>query len=513
MFKNIRFYVLICSLILVLIEYWVVLSFYTSERLQTIRLTQYFALTAITYLYLTLLIGPFVFVFHKIPFKNQLLKARRALGISTLIFSGLHVYLAFFKQLGGLAGLAFLSNNYLLAVSFGFVALIIFSVMATTSLDLVIARIKYRRWKMIHRLVYLAGLLILIHALMLGTHFSDLSTTIPQIFFWAMGFLMIFELNRLESFLQKFWFYPKYNLVLIIGGGLIGAGLITTMLPADTNAGFGIHALHIQLAKDAQQNTTAGNLNIPGLKGDRTKRYTVSMDKPDNILPNQPVELKFKVYDASSGNEVKLFEKVYEKLVHLIVVDQKLEFFNHIHPEQTSDSFSIQTQFPSEDRYHLYLDFQPLGAIEQQFAFTIDVGNVLPSQNIIHKPDNSLEKNFENIHVSMQADSLKASEMSVGNQKITFTLSDQQTKQPLTNLKPYLSAFGHLVMINTQTYDYLHVHPNSLIAPIPNQSGGPTVEFLPLGLYGPIKPGIYKLFAQFNPDNKLITTDFTVKVD
>jgi Na+(H+)/acetate symporter ActP len=85
MFKNIRFYVLICSLILVLIEYWVVLSFYTSERLQTIRLTQYFALTAITYLYLTLLIGPFVFVFHKIPFKNQLLKARRALGVREAI--------------------------------------------------------------------------------------------------------------------------------------------------------------------------------------------------------------------------------------------------------------------------------------------------------------------------------------------------------------------------------------------------------------------------------------------
>jgi hypothetical protein len=36
---------------------------------------------------------------------------------------------------------------------------------------------------------------------------------------------------------------------------------------------------------------------------------------------------------------------------------------------------------------------------------------------------------------------------------------------------------------------------------------------MPVGIYSPIKAGVYKLFAQFSPDNNLITTDFIVKVD
>ena len=39
------------------------------------------------------------------------------------------------------------------------------------------------------------------------------------------------------------------------------------------------------------------------------------------------------------------------------------------------------------------------------------------------------------------------------------------------------------------------------------------VIFLPLGLYGPIKPGVYRVFAQFNPNNNLFTSNFTVTVE
>jgi hypothetical protein len=102
--------------------------------------------------------------------------------------------------------------------------------------------------------------------------------------------------------------------------------------------------------------------------------------------------------------------------------------------------------------------------------------------------------------------------MTFGNQTISFTVKDATTHKPITTLKPYLASFGHLVMIDESTYTYLHVHPFTLVAPPPNANGGPTVDFLPIGIYGPIKPGIYRLFAQFNPDGNLFTADFTVKV-
>ncbi len=68
-------------------------------------------------------------------------------------------------------------------------------------------------------------------------------------------------------------------------------------------------------------------------------------------------------------------------------------------------------------------------------------------------------------------------------------------------------------MINKDTFDYLHIHPANLTPLPPDASGGPQIEFLPLGLYGPIKPGIYRVFAQFNRNGNLIVADYTVKVE
>ncbi len=251
----------------------------------------------------------------------------------------------------------------------------------------------------------------------------------------------------------------------------------------------------------------------PALQGDRTRRFTVSFTPPATaVQPNQDTQLSFKVYDASSGNPVSIFSRVYEKVMHLIVVDNELQNFSHIHPEQTIDGFTITTKFPHPGRYHLYLDFQPTGAIEQQFGFTVNVGTVDQPAVASQNPDTNLTKTFGAYQVTLETPQLKASEMSLGNQPLKFTIKDAQG-QPVTTLKPYLASFGHLVMIDTSTYDYLHVHPSNLVAPQPDANGGPTVEFLPIGIYGPFKPGVYKIFAQFNPNGQLFTSDFTVKVE
>jgi hypothetical protein len=107
---------------------------------------------------------------------------------------------------------------------------------------------------------------------------------------------------------------------------------------------------------------------------------------------------------------------------------------------------------------------------------------------------------------------LISQEISIGQQLLGFTFKNAKTKQPITTLKPYLDAFGHLVMINEKTFDYIHVHPNILAVPSPDQNAGPTIEFLPLGIYGPIKPGIYRVFAQFNPNGQLMVADYTIEI-
>lgn len=519
LFRNIRFYVLVFSgLFSGAVYIWAILTFPDRPNIQIIRMTQVYALTSVTYLYLALLAGPLTYTFNFLPFRQHYLKARRAIGVSAFFFGLLHGSIAFFGQLGGFEGLAYLSSNYLIAISLSFTALVILSAMAITSFDFVIARMKFKRWKMLHRFVYLAGIFTLIHALMLGTHFRDLSATIPQIMFIAVFFLLILEGLRFDYFVQnKFPTLPKFGLTYVLLTLFFGAALYYIFIPPGAIPDFGIHSAHVQLAKDIQSGTISnlpGNApKIPGLDGDRTKRYSVDLKWPDQISSNQDTELTFNVYDASTGNKVFLFRKVYGKVVHMIVVDSELNFFSHIHPEQTENGFTIKTQFPKDGRYHIYLDFQPLGAIEQQIAHTVFVGNVEKPALSTATPDTNYTKTFGDYEVTLNYPKpLKSSEISIGQQIFTYNIKDAKTKQGITNLKPYLEAFGHLVMINQQTFDYVHVHPRDLTVPPPDANGGPTVEFMPIGIYGAIKPGIYRVFGQFNPDNKLFTADFTVEI-
>jgi hypothetical protein len=78
MLKNIRFYILLISLAISFGIYIWVLQNFNSQRTQTIRLTQLYALVALAYLYITVIIGPLMYQFYSFRFKNQLLKARRA---------------------------------------------------------------------------------------------------------------------------------------------------------------------------------------------------------------------------------------------------------------------------------------------------------------------------------------------------------------------------------------------------------------------------------------------------
>ncbi len=428
----------------------------------------------------------------------------------------LHALLAFFEQLGGFVGLSFLSNTYLVAISLSATALVILGLLAATSFDSLVKLMKFRRWKLLHRLVYLAGVSILFHALLLGTHFQNLSDPIPQLVFTAIGFYLFLIILRIDTYFKvKLPRLLQVSLAVVPFFALLLFGVTYLLLPLPMAGpvSLSIHNQHIQLAKQIGQQNSVIQSAIPGLQGDPTKRYTVSFLHPDDIQPNHDVTILFRIYDAATGNQQLLFRKNYEKFMHLIIVDQSLNYFNHIHPESDGEGFTITTQFPHAGRYHLYTDFQPFGAIEQQIGFTVFVGDTKEASTMSDQSDTRTTKVFGDYAVSLSyPHPLSAATISSGQQQISFTITNAKTNQPVTNLKPYLGAFGHLVMINTKTFAYVHVHPTVTASSLPSATGGPLVAFLPLGLYNPVQAGTYRLFAQFNPDNKLFTADFTISI-
>lgn len=509
---NIRVYVYALSLVFTIGVYLLVRASLPDSSLQGIRLTEIYGFASVVLLYLSLLISPLGQLFKTLPYRGQLFRSRRAVGVSAFFFGWLHALIAFFGQLQGFGGLGFLSANYLTALVLGLVGLLIMTAMAITANDALVDRLGFTRWKSLHRLIYIGSWLIVVHVLMLGAHYVSLASGVARISLAALVILWGLEAIRFDGYLKGRWPQKNWSIAVMFGffASMVGIGYYVGS--ASGSAGLGVHAQHLALAKQAQQQSqTPTTGSIPSLTGDATKRFSTSFSHPDQIDPNQPVNLSFKLYDSSNGNPAPPLVKLYDKFAHLVIVDNELNYYNHIHPDDQDGTLVIQTSFPHPGRYHLYLNVQPAGAIEQQFGYSLDVGG--SGDGTSTQPlDTALTKTVSGYQVTLSSGVLRASDLSNGRQKLTFSFKDA-TGQPFTQLKPYLAAFGHLVMINQQTYDYIHVHPTNITPPAADANGGPDVQFLPLGLYGPIKPGTYRVFGQFNPNNQLIVADFTIKVE
>lgn len=187
-FKNIRFWVLVFSFVLSIYYYLSISS--------VVLLIQSLALTAVAFLYLTLLAGPLTYTFKFLPFRVQYLKARRALGVSTFYFALLHASIAFFGQLGGFGALPIIPARFQIAIFLGFISLTILTFMAATANDYMIEKLGFNRWKFIHRFVYLVGISVLIHVILIGSHFQTLNpfSIISYIF---VAFLVALQIPRI----------------------------------------------------------------------------------------------------------------------------------------------------------------------------------------------------------------------------------------------------------------------------------------------------------------------------
>jgi hypothetical protein len=203
-----------------------------------------------------------------------------------------------------------------------------------------------------------------------------------------------------------------------------------------------------------------------------SNHYNVNLQY-DSITPEagRQTKLILSVTEQKSGDPIREFELLHDKLMHLIIVGQDLSYFAHIHPtfEDNGESFSIVHTFPESGRYKLWIDFKPKGGNQTLAAFRINV-----TGHPIHKPvtlihdrkytKESLDRKYEI--------SLKLPEKLVAHNDadIVFSVSDVEGK-PVTDLEPLMGAGGHSVIISSDIREFLHVHPTEEVDR--NWKGGP----------------------------------------
>ena len=170
-FNNTRFYILLFSLLVSFIVFAYLRLTIESDQLLLIRTQQMYGALCLVFLYIALIISPAGQFFDKdrLALVNF---SRRAIGVSACYFGALHAGIAFFGQLGGLSQMAYLPDTFIWSLSFGAIALFILLVLAGTSFDKVISWMGFEKWKLLHRLVYIAGVLVVVHVWMVGTHLA-----------------------------------------------------------------------------------------------------------------------------------------------------------------------------------------------------------------------------------------------------------------------------------------------------------------------------------------------------
>jgi methionine sulfoxide reductase heme-binding subunit len=203
--SNSRFYVLTASLLVsIIVAAWLRITI-PSDQLFYIRSQQVYGLLAVILLYGAVILTPIAKLMQQNKYIQRALFARRAIGVSAFYFSLLHTVIAVADQLGGIGAINLLPERFVSALILGAIGLFILATMAFTSFDTVVTRMTFKRWKRLHSFVYLAGILIIVHVWLIGTH-----SVIPGVRIASAAALAM--LFALESFRMVTKWAPRYGL-------------------------------------------------------------------------------------------------------------------------------------------------------------------------------------------------------------------------------------------------------------------------------------------------------------
>jgi DMSO/TMAO reductase YedYZ heme-binding membrane subunit len=128
-------------------------------HLQGQRLSEYYGWAACLCLFLVLIAQR----------SSRLLAWRRGLGIATFGLALAHAWLSILHVLGGsLGGIEFLSDSERFSTWIGGSGLVLMVPLVLTSSNVAVKWLGIRRWKALHRLVFVVGLLCVVHSLWWG---------------------------------------------------------------------------------------------------------------------------------------------------------------------------------------------------------------------------------------------------------------------------------------------------------------------------------------------------------
>lgn len=209
--------------------------------------------------------------------------------------------------------------------------------------------------------------------------------------------------------------------------------------------------------------------------------------------------LAFQVQERE-GTPLLQYKAQHDKLLHLIIARHDLSGFQHIHPNLGADgTWRIPVTFPAAGSYRLFADFFPgWGIHPTTLGADISVaGDFAP----VPLPAPSSTATVDGFTVTLSG-------KLVPGTASKLTLHVSKNGRPVTDLEPYLAAYGHLVALRAGDMAYIHVHPDGSPGDGKTAPGPEIVFYTTVPSYGP-----YRLFLDFQHQGKVRTAEFTINVE
>jgi hypothetical protein len=240
----------------------------------------------------------------------------------------------------------------------------------------------------------------------------------------------------------------------------------------------------------------AGHAHEPG-HGATLAGSRINLQNRNSLKPGE-VTLAFKIYglDAHEFGPNDL-NSDHDKLVHLILLRDDATGFQHLHPDYANSRWSIKTNVPEQGQYSVYVDISPKEETPQILRVPVTIGGPTQTSKLpVLTPEKTVTQ--DGITVSLNKQSFKTKEHG------TFSFTITRNGEPITNIDPYLGAFGHVVVVrHGDPDDYFHAHPITATKPLNG-----IVEFeseFPA-------QGTYTMYAQFSISGQVRAFPITLSV-
>jgi hypothetical protein len=269
-----------------------------------------------------------------------------------------------------------------------------------------------------------------------------------------------------------------------------------TVGQSDAHADGGPDAHSESGGPDAQGSTDGGAPILPKGLAVSQNGYTLHLAQ-DQLTAGRPATLELSI-QGPDGHAVTAYTPTHDKDLHLIVVRRDLSSFQHLHPvRDDAGTWTVPVTLASGGEYRVFADFAPAGTTTAMTLGTdLSVAGDYQPQEL---PTPQRTTTVEDYTVTLDG-------KLVPGQESRLTLNVSKAGRPVTDLQPYLGAYGHLVVLRDGDLAYLHVHP----AGEPGDGrtpAGPGVTFYATAPTA----GDYRLFLDFRHQDGVRTAAFTAR--